>query len=111
MCNRLGPKGQAVNRTDGTLAFGAPLVLHAYGGAKPNLKELKHLKWFVLGKESMYGSAYCPPWGRSEALKQECFALQGSALVHTTTATFQAHERAAGPALKARREWMMYPTE
>ena len=55
MCNRLGPKDHAVNHTDGTLTYGAPLVLHAYGGAKPYLRELQHLKWFVLGKEPMYG--------------------------------------------------------
>ena len=111
MCNRLGPKELAVNRTDGTLTYGAPLVLHAYGGAKPHLKELQHLKWFVLGKESLYGSAFCPPWGRLEGLKQECFAVQGSALVHTTTAAFQAHDIGVGPALTARKEWRMYPAE
>ena len=73
----------SVSRIDGPLAFGAPLVLHAYGGAKPHLKELKYLKWFVLGKESLYGSTYCPPWGRWETPRQECFALQGSAMAHT----------------------------
>ena len=111
MCNRLGPKNLAVNSTDGTLTYGAPLVLHAYGGAKPHLRELRHLKWFVLGRESLYGSACCPPWGRLDENKQECFAVQGIALVHTTTAPFQAHDIAMGPALAARKEWKVYPAE